>query len=72
MPRGNGTGPRGMGGGQGQGRGGGRPGRMGGARMAGPAGFCLCPNCGYKVPHERGEPCFERPCPECGTKMTRQ
>ena len=72
MPRGNGTGPQGKGGGKGQGRGGGKPVRMGGGRMTGPAGFCVCPSCGHKEPHERGVPCFERSCPECGTKMTRQ
>jgi len=37
----------------------------------GPGGECLCPNCGYKIPHERGKPCQQETCPECGSKMIR-
>jgi hypothetical protein len=59
MPRGNGTG-------QGQGRG-----RMGGPFAAGPGGNCVCPSCGTIVPHIVGQPCNQRSCPKCGTKMTR-
>lgn len=52
--------------GQGQGRmGGNRPG-------AGPGGNCVCPNCGERVPHQQGVPCYEVNCPKCGTKMTRE
>lgn len=58
-----------QGGGQGQGRGGGR-GRMGGKGL-GPGGYCRCPSCGNKVPHQQGTPCYQRTCPKCGTKMTR-
>jgi len=75
-------GGRGMGGGRGQGRGQGkgrgegpggmRGGRMGGPRASGPAGFCVCPQCGRKEPHERGIPCVERKCPGCGTLMARE
>jgi len=75
MPRGDGTGPggqgpgsgRGMGQGQGQGRG-----RMGGPFAAGPGGNCACPKCGHQTPHVVGQPCNQRDCPKCGTKMTRQ
>lgn len=68
MPRGNGTGPPG-GGGSGRG---GRAGRMGGTRPgAGPGGDCICPNCGAKVPHQAGTPCYKLSCPKCGTKMAR-
>ncbi len=74
MPRGNGTGPgqgcgtgRGMGRGQSQGRG-----LMGGPFAAGPGGNCLCPNCGNTVPHIVGQPCNQKVCPKCGTRMTRQ
>jgi hypothetical protein len=60
----------GAGGGQGpgQGRGRGRGGGFGG----GPGGFCICPACGQKVPHQQGVPCFEVKCPDCGTLMTRR
>jgi len=59
-----GAGP-GRGGGRGEGRG-----RTGGAGW-GPGGECVCASCGRKVPHERGVPCNEVRCPECGTAMTR-
>jgi len=71
MPRGDGTGPAGGGPGTGRGlgRGGGR-GRMGG-RGLGVGGECICPNCGFKVAHQQGSPCYEVQCPKCGTPMTR-
>jgi hypothetical protein len=64
----------GGGGGIGQGRGGGGIGRGGGRGgfVAGPGGFCICPACGYKVPHRQGVPCFEEKCPQCGATMTRE
>lgn len=63
--RGNGSG---RGGGSGKGRG-----RMGGDKAgAGPAGHCICPNCGNKVVHKAGVPCNKTKCPECGTIMTRE
>ena len=53
-------------------RGGGR-GRMGGTKAgAGPDGYCICPNCGHKAPHQVGVPCYEMNCPKCGTKMVRE
>ncbi len=73
MPRGDGTGPfgKGPGTGRGLGRGGGR-GRMGGNRPgAGPAGQCLCPSCGTKVPHQVGVPCYTLKCERCGTPLIR-
>lgn len=66
------NGPGGSGGGRSQGRGGRGPGRMGGAAGAGPSGYCLCPQCGHREPHERGVPCVERGCPHCGTAMVRE
>ncbi len=71
MPRGDGTGPagRGPGTGRGLGRGGGR-GRMGGSGL-GVGGECVCPNCGHRVTHQRGTPCYQVSCPKCGTPMTR-
>jgi hypothetical protein len=47
-------------------------GRRGGPLKAGPEGNCLCPNCNHRVPHERGEPCMDRKCPKCGTRMVRE
>ena len=84
MPRGDGTGPTGKGpmtgkGGRGAGAGGGGRGtetggsgrgRMGG-RGLGPAGECVCPQCGEKTPHQAGIPCFEQKCPKCNTSMVR-
>jgi len=51
--------------GRGRQSGGNRPG-------AGPGGQCVCPNCGTKAPHIQGEPCFNKACPKCGSKMTRE
>lgn len=63
MPRGDGTGPPG-GGGRGRGR-------MGGPQAAGPGGSCICPRCGYTMPHVAGQPCNRKACPKCKTTMTR-
>ena len=31
---------------------------------------CVCPRCGSKLPHtQRGRPCSEEICPECGAAM---
>ncbi|RPH93315.1 hypothetical protein EHM69_10665 [candidate division KSB1 bacterium] len=62
----------GMGQGGGQGQGGQGRGRMGGPLAGGAVGTCVCPSCGYSEPHERGVPCAQKPCPKCGTAMTRQ
>ncbi len=65
--------------GRGQGRGGGRGagqggrGRMGGNRPgAGPGGYCVCPNCGHRAPHQAGTPCYQMQCPKCGATMMRE
>lgn len=73
MPRNDGTGPLGVGGGNGLNRNsaGVGKGRMGGPLNAGPQGYCLCPNCGNKVVHQRATPCNAIKCPECGATMTR-
>ncbi|MBM4430738.1 MAG: hypothetical protein FJ026_10400 [Chloroflexi bacterium] len=57
------------GGGRGQGRG---PGRMGGSKAAGPGGFCVCPNCRTRIPHQAGQPCYQAKCPQCGTTLVRE
>jgi hypothetical protein len=59
-------------GGRGTGRGG-RGGRGAGDKPgSGPGGYCVCPKCGYKTPHQAGQRCLDQTCPECGTKMTRE
>jgi hypothetical protein len=64
MPKGDGTGPP-----RGAAE---RGGRMRGTRAgAGPGGYCVCPSCGEKLPHQQGTPCFDLKCPRCGTKMVR-
>jgi hypothetical protein len=73
MPRGDGTGPSGQGPGTGGGMGSRRGGRgRGDGFGAGPGGSCICPNCGEKVPHQLGIPCYEQRCSKCGTAMTRE
>lgn len=68
MPQGNGTGPTGQrphdGRGQGQG--------YGGGGQSGPDGECVCPACGATAPHQRGVPCSNQTCPNCGARMTRK
>ena len=72
MPRGDGTGPTGQGPGTGRGMGSGAGrGRMPGGQGLGPSGFCICPSCKTKVPHQIGQPCYNINCPKCGAKMVR-
>jgi len=56
-------------GGGGFGRGGRRG--LGGGFGYGPGGECICPNCGYREPHQLGMPCYTRKCPKCEAPMTR-
>jgi predicted Fe-Mo cluster-binding NifX family protein len=51
----------------GAGTGGSSPGKQ-----SGTSDFCLCPACGAKAPHERGIPCFQVNCPQCGKPMVRE
>ena len=37
----------------------------------GPQGKCVCPDCGTEIAHQRGIPCYEQTCPECGSTMVR-
>jgi cation diffusion facilitator family transporter len=38
----------------------------------GPGGYCVCPNCGYKVEHQRGIPCSSLQCPKCRINLIRK
>jgi predicted amidophosphoribosyltransferase len=38
----------------------------------GAGGTCLCPKCGERMPHTRGQPCQDLRCPNCGAKMLRE
>jgi len=62
MPDRDGTGPRSGGG----------AGRMGGPFSAGPGGFCVCPQCGYREKHKAGAPCNKKTCPKCGQPLVRE
>lgn len=60
-----GRGGRGQGG-SGLGRGSGnKPG-------SGPGGYCVCPKCGYREPHQAGRPCKDIACPQCGTRLVKE
>jgi hypothetical protein len=48
--------------GEGQGAGGPRQGDGG-------AGMCVCPECGAKAVHKKGNPCSDQKCPKCGASM---
>lgn len=43
-----------------------------GAAGKGPDGECVCPQCGYKVSHERGVPCSNLQCCNCKTSLQRK
>lgn len=47
-------------------------GGSGPGKSAGTSDFCVCQVCGAKAPHERGIPCFQVNCPECGKPMVRE
>ena len=44
-------------------------GRGGDPQGDGGADLCVCPECGATAPHEKGTPCAEMECPDCGAAM---
>ncbi len=34
--------------------------------------YCMCPDCGFQQPHEKGKPCKAVGCPHCGSHMKRK
>jgi len=42
------------------------------AKGGGPGGYCVCPKCGYKIPHQRGIPCSQLLCPKCRINLIRE
>ena len=49
---------------------GGRGHNRGGA--FGPGGYCVCTDCGKRIPHERDIKCTSVKCPGCGHIMVRE
>jgi len=44
---------------------------VGGPRQGiGGTGYCYCHRCNLQFPHERGTPCSELVCPQCGNILT--
>ncbi len=41
------------------------------APQAGPGGTCVCPACGFRVEHQRGQSCAQTKCPACGQSLIR-
>ena len=42
------------------------------AQGLGPDGHCVCPKCGYSVPHQKGSPCSTLKCPKCNVNLDRK
>jgi hypothetical protein len=34
-------------------------------------GYCVCPECRTKIPHQCGRSCYEQFCPICGAALMR-
>jgi len=42
------------------------------AEGKGPDGECVCPQCGYTIPHQKGVPCSTLQCPKCKVHLERK
>ena len=42
------------------------------AEGKGPDGECVCPQCGYTIPHQKGVPCSTLKCPNCNINLERK
>lgn len=58
--------------GYGKGSGGVRLERKTGIVFGDQGGFCICPQCGEKQPHQKRIPCRSVNCPKCGSSMARE
>jgi len=38
----------------------------------GPGGYCICANCGKRIPHQKGTKCTEVKCTVCHHTMVRK
>jgi transcription initiation factor IIE alpha subunit len=38
----------------------------------GPGGYCICPKCETRLPHQEGVRCQDARCPQCGAKLLRE
>jgi predicted RNA-binding Zn-ribbon protein involved in translation (DUF1610 family) len=45
---------------------------MAGTAETASMGYCVCLQCGVKVPHQQGQACTSMQCPQCGTAMARE
>ena len=41
-------------------------------KQGGLGGYCICPNCSYKISHQRGIPCSTLKCPSCKINLERK
>ena len=46
-------------------------GGQGGGGM-GAGGWCICPKCGKRTPHQPGVGCLKERCAECGVALVRE
>ena len=45
---------------------------MKGGGGLGAGGFCLCPKCGQRTPHNPARPCLDERCATCGVALVRE